>query len=52
MLDVMRRNYDIVGTVATGGALWALHAPWPLWAVWGGIIVFIAQDRIRAARHA
>lgn len=28
--------------------LWALDAPWPLWVVWVGIVVFIAQDRIRA----
>lgn len=52
MLEAMRRNYDIVGTAATGAVLWSLSAPWPLWAVWGGIIAFIAQDRIRAARHA
>lgn len=52
MLETMRRNYDVVGTAATGAVLWAIHAPAPLWVVWGGIVAFIVQDRIRAARHA
>ncbi|WP_169846773.1 hypothetical protein [Rhodococcus marinonascens] len=52
MLNVLRRNYDIVGTVSTGAVLWVLNAPWPLWLVWGGIIVYVVQDRIRAASHA
>lgn len=49
---MLRRNYDIVGTVATAGVLLIVSAPWPLWVVWGGIVAYIAQDRIRAARHA
>ena len=50
MLEMMRRNYDVVGTAATGSVLWVLGAPWPLWLVWSGIIVFLVQDRIRASR--
>lgn len=45
---IWRRNYDIAVTASTGASLWALDAPWPLWVVWVGIVVFIAQDRIRA----
>ncbi|MFE3291664.1 hypothetical protein [Rhodococcus sp. NPDC059234] len=52
MLELLKRNYDILGTVSTGAVLWVLHAPWPLWVAWGGVIAFIAQDRIRASRHA
>ncbi|TCN51767.1 hypothetical protein EV641_109158 [Rhodococcus sp. SMB37] len=49
---MLRRNYDIVATIGSGAILTALGAPWPMWIVWGGIVVFITQDRIRAARNA
>ncbi|EOM75771.1 hypothetical protein DW322_16365 [Rhodococcus rhodnii] len=51
MPDFMRENYDIAGTAATGAVLWSLHAPWPLWLVWCGIIAFIVYDRTAAARQ-
>lgn len=52
---MIRRNYDIIGTITTGGVLAILHAPWPLWLWWVGIVAYVAQGRVRAAletRHA
>lgn len=53
---MIRRNYDITVTATAGCVLAILHAPWPLWAVWGGIVIYVAQGHIRgqsrAARHA
>lgn len=45
-------NYDIIGTATSGGILALLHAPWPLWVVWGCIVAYVAQNHIRAARNA
>lgn len=43
-----RRNYDIAVTASTGATLWVLGSPWPMWVVWGGIVVFIAANRLWA----
>lgn len=47
---MLKRNYDILGTISTGAVLAILSAPWPLWIIWGGIIVYQVQNRVRFRR--
>ncbi|WP_157625789.1 hypothetical protein [Mycobacterium sp. 155] len=51
-MEILRRNYDLAVTAGTGAVLLALDTtigiPWPLWAVYGAIVV--AQIRNRMAR--
>lgn len=50
-MNTLRRNYDLVATASTGAALFALDAtiglPWPVWAVWGAIVVAQLGNRVR-----
>lgn len=46
VMDLLRRNYDLVSTVGTGGVLLALDAPWPLWAVYGVMVTLQIGNRI------
>ncbi|WP_172826971.1 hypothetical protein [Rhodococcus sp. KB6] len=48
---MLQRNYDIVATISSAAVLTILSAPWPLWIVWGGIVAYQVQNRIRF-RHA
>lgn len=47
---MLRRNYDLVATVGTGGALLALSAtiglPWPIWAAYGVLVAVQIGNRI------
>jgi hypothetical protein len=43
---MLKRNYDLVATVSTAGVLLIVHAPWPLWAVWGVIVTYQLGNRI------
>lgn len=45
-MDILRRNYDLVGTVSTAGVLLIVDAPWPLWAVWGIVTALQIGNRI------
>ena len=44
-MDILRRNYDLVASVSTAGAFLAVHAPWPLWAVWGAVVTYQVGNR-------
>ncbi len=48
---MLKRNYDILGTISTGVVLAILSAPWPLWIVWSGVVVYQVENRLRF-RHA
>ncbi|MDI9908012.1 hypothetical protein [Rhodococcus sp. IEGM 1406] len=48
---MLKRNYDILGTISTGAVLVILSAPWTLWIVWGGVVVYQVGNRLRF-RHA
>ena len=45
-MDILRRNYDLVATVGTGGVLLALDAPSPLWAVYGVMVTYQIGNRV------
>lgn len=45
-MDILKRNYDLVGTAATAGVLLIVNAPWPLWAAWGAITTYQIGNRI------
>ncbi|WP_165609136.1 hypothetical protein [Mycolicibacterium peregrinum] len=45
-MDVLRRKYDLVSTVGTGGVLMALDTPWPWWAVYGVKVTLQIGNRI------
>lgn len=47
MRDLLRRNYDIVGTVSTAGVLLITDAPWPLWLAWCGLVGYQITNRWR-----
>ncbi|MBS1691427.1 MAG: hypothetical protein JST91_04325 [Actinobacteria bacterium] len=47
MRTLIRHNYDLVATASTAGVLLIVHAPWPLWAVWGGILAYQIGNRAR-----
>lgn len=51
MLHLLKQNYDLVGTASTAGVLLIVHAPWPLWVVWGGVLAYQAGNRINHARN-
>lgn len=50
MFQLLKRNYDVVGTVSTAGVLLIVHAPWPLWVAWGGIVAYQVGNRIARRR--
>ncbi|MEB3023084.1 hypothetical protein [[Mycobacterium] crassicus] len=45
-MDLLRRNYDLVASVSTGGALLTVGVPWPLWAVYGVMVTFQVGNRV------
>lgn len=45
-MNVLRRNYDLVGTVSTAGVLLIVGAPWPFWTVWGAVTAYQLGNRI------
>jgi hypothetical protein len=45
-VDLLRRNYDLVATVGTGGVLLVLDVPWPLWVVYGVTVTFQIGNRV------
>ncbi|MDF3309733.1 hypothetical protein P3H15_32465 [Rhodococcus sp. T2V] len=44
---MLKRNYDVVGSISTAAVLLIVSAPWPLWVVWGGIVAYQVQNRLR-----
>ena len=45
-MNTLRRNYDLVASVSTAGVLLIVHAPWPFWAVWAGVVTYQLGNRI------
>lgn len=54
-MDLLKHNYDIVGTALTGVSLLALTIaiglPWPLWAVYGIIVAVLIGNRIARGQN-
>lgn len=49
-LEIVQRNYDLVGSASTAGVLLIVHAPWPIWAIWVGIVSYQVVNRIAHRR--
>lgn len=46
VIELLRRNYDLVATVGTGATFVALGVPWWLWVAYGLMVTVQVGNRV------
>ena len=50
-MEILKANYDLVVTAFTGGVLFLIGAPLPLWAVWAAVAALQVSSRMGIGRR-
>ena len=50
-MEIIKANYDLVIAAFTGGVLFLIGAPLPLWVVWAAVSVLQVSSRMGRGRR-